>query len=100
MYVLFYLKSNRASTVCVTHVGEQEFGWRKAQRSVTFRTFSGTKCSLFQAPRVFRRGAAPSGQRDSQPSRSSATCSSSLGPVSCSSFSDGGPSGLCWSVIK
>ena len=52
MYILFYLRSNRTSIVCVTLVGEHEFGWRKAQRCVKF----GTKCSIFQVPRMSRRG--------------------------------------------
>ena len=100
MYILFYLKSNRASTVCVTHVGEQEFGWRKAQRGMKFRTSTGTKCSLFQAPRMSRRGC--SSKRSAE--FPALTVISHLLKLPrahvLSSFSDGDPSGLCWNMIK
>ena len=105
MYVLFYLKSNSISPVCITHIGKHGFRWRKDQRklvrSMKFRIFSGTKCSLFQVPRMSLRG----GGSQQLAEFSALVVISHLlklprGPVSPSSFSDGGLSGLCWNMIK
>lgn len=70
-------------------------------RSMKFRIFTGTKCSSFQVPRMSLRGG---GSQQLAEFSAMVVISHLLklprGPVSPSSFSDGGLFGLCWNMIK